>query len=338
MTYQDIYLSLAPTTLHVRRQDRYDGGGFSISLRDLAPEDVSLVIRVYQNVKSIYDLWLYMREQPNYALLRQQLERLAQPEFISAGQAIGVATYAYRQPNAALRKAMHDIRGGGLTSLSGYAALLKYVPGDDDIVRQAVFLARDHAKMMRNVILDLDVPTREADESSKLHAIEEFVDKWRGFTFHLAQKQVLVQARSEYAGFITSRCLETSAVDRVLYNYINNAARFAATDRVCLTVLEVSPGLTRWVVENEVAPEQQEWLHQTLGPDLTPLFQGGYTRGGHGIGLSSCTDIVATSFGVEPGMALAQKYLGAALNGRMYYAWFHWPAYVMQEGDEVCEC
>lgn len=338
MSDQNIYLSLAPTALRVKRQERYDGGGFDISLRDLAPEDVSLVIRVYQTVKGIYDLWLYMRDQPNYALLRQQLERLAQSEFISAAQAIGVATYAYRQPGAALRKAMHDIRGGGLTSLTGYASLVKYMPDNDAIVRQGVFLARDHAKMMRNVIPDLDVPTREADESSKLHAIAEFVDKWRGFTFNLAQKQVAVQAQSSYVGFITSRCLETSAVDRVLYNYINNAARFAATDRVCLTVLEASPGLTRWVVENEITADQQAWLQNTLGSDLTPLFQGGYTRGGHGIGLSSCTDIVAASFGVEPGIALAQKYLGAALHGRMYYAWFHWPAYVRQEGDEVCEC
>ncbi len=338
MSNQDVYLSLAPTTLLVKRQERYDGGGFDISLRDLAPEDVSLVIRIYQTVKGIYDLWLYMRDQPNYRLLRQQLERLAQPEFISAAQAIGAATYAYRQPGPALRKAMHDIRSGGLTSLAGYAALMKYMPDNEEIVRQGVFLARDHAKMMRNVIPDLDVSTREADESSKLHAIEEFVDKWQGFTFNLAQKQIVVQARSAYDGFITSRCLETSAVDRVLYNYINNAARFAATDRVCLTVLEVSPGLTRWVVENEVTANQQEWLQQTLGPDLMPLFQGGYTRGGHGIGLSSCTDIVAASFGVEPGMALAQKYLGAALHDRIYYAWFHWPAYVMQEGDEVCTC
>ncbi len=338
MSKQDIYLSLAPTTLHIKRQERYDGSGFDISLRDLAPEDVSLIIRVYQTVKGVYDLWLYMRDRPNYPLLRQQLERLAQPEFIFAAQAIGAATYAYHPPSAGLRKAIHDIRSGGLTSLAGYAALIKYRPDDDKIVRQAVFLARDHAKMMRNIILDLDVPTREADESSKLHAIAEFVEKWRGFTFHLAQKQVVVQAQSSYDGFITSRCLETSAVDRVLYNYINNAARFSATDCVCLTVLEVSPGLTRWVVENEITADQQVWLQHTLGPDLTPLFQGGYTREGHGVGLSSCTDIVAASFGVGLGIALTQKYLGASLRDQVYYAWFHWPAYVRQEGDAVCEC
>ena len=251
---------------------------------------------------------------------------------------MGIATYAYRPPDNTMRKAIHDIRGGGLTALTGYAALVKYMPHDDEIVRQAVYLARDHAKMMRNVIPDLDMPTRAADESSKLHAIEEFVDKWQGFTFNLSQKNVRVLAYSTYAGYITSRCLETSAVDRVLYNYINNAARFAATDQVRLTVLEVAPGLTRWVVANELSAEQQAWLQKNLEDDLTPLFQGGYTRGGHGIGLSSCTDIVAASFGVEPGMALAQQYLGAAVYNGTFYAWFHWPAYAMQPGEEVCAC
>jgi len=94
--------------------------------------------------------------------------------------------------------------------------------------------------MMRNIILDIDVVIREADEAMKLHSIDEFVNKWNDFIFDMKQKQVPVVAHSDFTGFITNRCLETSAVDRILYNYINNGARFATTDTVQLTILPVS--------------------------------------------------------------------------------------------------
>ena len=68
MTALQTYLDLAPTHLRNRRENRYDGGGFDISLGALDPEDVSLIIRIYRSVKGIYDLWLYMRDAPNYDL------------------------------------------------------------------------------------------------------------------------------------------------------------------------------------------------------------------------------------------------------------------------------
>lgn len=341
MSEKSVYLSLAPVDLTIERSDRYDGGGFSISLNDLAPEDVSLVIRAYQAVKGIYDLWLYMREVPNYDLLQQRLKQFGTREFVSFTHSIGSATYAMMNPSSALRRAIHDIRGGGLTSLVGYAALYGRLPEKTKqaYIEQAVFIARDHAKMMRNIVLDIDVVIREADEGMKLHSIEEFVNKWNGFSFETKQKKVQVRADSTYSGFITNRCLETSAVDRILYNYINNAVRFAASDTVRMSILPVGTELTRWIIENDISETQNDWLEQNLSKDFTELFRGGLTRGGHGVGLSSCTDLVAASFGVDIDRSLTEGYLGAKVVDQTYYAWFHWPRYVPESEDEpVCAC
>jgi len=335
----ETYLSLAPTTLKSNRNDRFTGGGFDIALSQLAPEDEALVGTLYAAVKKIYDLWLYMSERPNYKLLREELRLFAKPNFLA--QATRLGTYTQNRSDA-VAKAIHDIRGGGLTALSGYAQLIPRLQGqgDEQLIRQAVFIARDHAKMMRNVVPELDPIFREADEGIKLHHINEFVDKWRGFVFHMSGQQVKVEALSSFEGFITNRCLETSAIDRILYNYINNAARFAASGEVQLTVLPTNGGsVTRWVVENQLDQDQHAWLKETLNLNLETLFAGGYTQGGSGIGLSNCADFVAASFGVEPDTAVSEKYLGAAVDGLTYYAWFHWPAYVPESEDEpVCEC
>lgn len=339
MQTNNLYLTLAPLDLKLNRLDRFTGGGFDITLNQLAPDDVAVVRRVYTAVKRVYDLWLYMGSNINYNLLREELQLFGSQSFLNEAQQIGVYTQD-RPPEVA--KAIHDIRGGGLTSLTGYAQLIPRLQGmnDERYIRQAVFLARDHAKMMRNVLPELDPIFREADEGVKLHHIDEFVAKWRGFVFQLADRKVQVVAASDFEGFITNRCLETSAVDRILYNYINNAARFAAGGKVQLTVLPLNDGsVTRWVVENELHQDQYAWLKETLDLNLAPLFAGGYTRGGSGIGLSNCSDFVAASFGVDSDTAVSKKYLGATVNELTYYAWFHWPAYVPESDDEpVCDC
>lgn len=347
MTTPDIYTQLAPTTLKNYRRERYDGGGFHITLNRMTAEDASLVKTLYQSLRAIYDIWLYMRDAPNYPLLQEQIRRLGTPDFLALARSLGRDTRDRdeshnHEPDALTQKAFHDIRGGGLTALTGYTQLIDRISDDrlrQQYLQQAVYLARDHAKMMRNILPDIDPTIREADEGLKLHKINEFVDKWRGFNFDLQQKQVSVLAHSDFTGYVTNRCLETSAVDRILYNYINNAARFAASDTIRLTVIPIGDKLTRWVVENEISDDQQQWLTETLGGDLGKLFFGSFTRGGNGIGLSNCTDLVAASFGIDNQQAIEGHYLGAEVQAGTYYAWFHWPAYIPQSEDELeCEC
>jgi K+-sensing histidine kinase KdpD len=333
-------MTLAPTDLTVYRTERYDGGGFDVSLTQFAPEDIARVMQLYSAVKKIYDLWLYMKDAPNYELLRQQIVTLfGSEQFLTSMQAIGVATYALKTPSPVIRKVVHDIRGGGLTVLTGTVYLLKESPDPHpEDIENTVLVARDHAKLMRNAIFDLDPTVRQADESTKVHPIDDFVHKWTGATFKIADKPVEIEVNCTFSGSITNRCLETSAIDRILYNYINNAARFTADRRVTLHIFPTGGSLVRWVVGNSLTLDQQRWLDETTGSDLKQLFMGGLTRGGHGLGLSSCADFVAASFGLTPSQALDEGYLGVRVIDAHFLAWFHWPAYQPAPTDPICDC
>ncbi len=340
----DVLLSLASTNLQVQRQDRYDGGGFGVSLSKFAPEDVSIIIQLYNAVKRTYELWLYMKDAPNYDLMKKQLlSQFASDSFLSSTQSIGVATRSMETMTPLLRKVTHDVRGGALAVLTGYSTMMRAMDLGDDTetyIENAVLMARDHAKLMRNAIVDLDPIVRQADESLKIHTIDDFVKKWHNGTINIADKSVSVTVNCTFEGSITNRCLETSAIDRILYNYINNAARFTTDARVVLTIFAINDSLVRWIVENGISAEQETWLAEKTGNDLQKLFRGGLTRGGHGIGLSGCADFVASSFGVLPEDALELDYLGAKVIDSRYYAWFHWPIYQHSPDDTtpVCEC
>ncbi len=341
---QKTLLPLAPADLQIHRKDRYDGSGFDITLSQFAPEDVSLIIQLYHAVKRAYDLWLYMVDSPNFKLLRQQIvSQFGSEQFLSSARSIGAATYALGNFTPALRKIIHDIRGGALVILAGYASFVKAAGKDESIeedIRTAILMARDHAKLMRNAIVDLDPAVRQADESVKIHYITDFVKKWHGSIYKIADKAVDISVDCTFAGSITNRCLETSAIDRVLYNIVNNAARFAADNKIILTIFPVGEALVRWVVENAITSEHEAWLNDVTGSDLSRLFFGGLTRGGHGIGLSGCADFVAAGFGLSPEEAITHGYLGARIIDARYYAWFHWPVYKSEtsNNEPVCEC
>lgn len=340
----ELLRSLAPTSLQIQRQNRYDGGGFGVSLSKFAPDDVSIIIQLYNAVKRIYELWLYMKDAPNYELMKTQLiNQFASDSFLASTQSIGMPTRSMDKLTSTIRKVTHDVRGGALAVLTGYATMMRALDLGDETetyIENAVLMARDHAKLMRNAIVDLDSIVRQADESLKVHYIDDFVKKWHKATINIADKSVGVEVNCIFDGSITNRCLETSAIDRILYNYINNAARFTTDERVILTIFPINDSLVRWVVENSLSAEQVAWLDENTGNDLKKLFRGGLTRGGHGIGLSGCTDFVASSIGVLPEDALEMAYLGAKRIDSRYYAWFHWPIYRHTPDDEtpVCDC
>lgn len=317
-----LYLSLAPANLPNKRIQRYDGTGFSASLQDFIPNDREAILKIYQNIKAIYDLWLYMKEAPNYAILEQNVQWFMSDTFINLGKELGAEA---EYPSLDMKKIIHDIRGGALMSMVSNATRIATLNlyNRVDIMRSFVFLARDHAKMMRNAIHDIDPITRAADERLRVHSIYDYIKKWSNFEYHHNDRIITVHVQCYYEGNITTCCLEASALDRVLYNLINNALRFAHKDTVVLTIFPVGD-ILRWVVENTVRPEAVKWLQETIGENMSDLFKGGITDGGNGIGLSNCADIVGASFGVSSMEAIDGKYISAKLINNTFYACFHW--------------
>ena len=83
----------------------------------------------------------------------------------------------------------------------------------------------------------------------------------------------------------------------------------------------------RFVVINRITPEHGVRVTADLGADLSRVFAGGYTTGGHGLGLRICGDFVSHGYGL-PSLqaALSGGYIGARLVRDCFVAWFHWPA------------
>ncbi|MCB9753137.1 MAG: HAMP domain-containing histidine kinase [Myxococcales bacterium] len=335
MTVNEQFLNLAPTDLEARREPtRYDGGGFGVRLNRFVDSDVELFQRVYEGVKRAHALWLDIRDHvldvPFAELLRRYaLGPFREPRFLLNVRAMGAATFELGVPPRDVRGALHDIRSGALLALIGYAVSeSKGVHVSDDETRTMVLRARDHARIMRNAIIDLDPVRREVDEHIKSSSMQDFVAKWDGSVFRLGERLVSITFDCQFDGNVTHHDSETAALDRVLYNHVNNAARFAGDDRVRITALRVNDRLVRWVVENTLLPDHNFQLIKAFGGDLSKLYQGGFTRGGHGIGLSLCAEIVGAAVGVrEQDELLTRGYIGAEVHDHRYLAWFHWPVY-----------
>lgn len=277
-------MALAPE-LSVRRLDRYDGSDLGVSLARLAHADISTVHRLYGLVKGVYELWTYMERRTVPEFLLRRLETLNDPAFLQEVHALGAAT---RDANELVRAALQDTRRGALWPL------LRLWQSTQN-AQLVTTLARDHAKVMRNAFWDLDVSLRSADESVKTHDIDSFLRK---------VNYLVGSVSSDYQGPLTCCCLETSTVDRILYDMLNRAGEASA-----LRVLRVG-GMTRWVVEfagSEFAPYAPE--------DLSTLAVSG-------------------AAGVKPAQALADGYLGQAEGS----AWFHWPIYEPEAGLPSCQC
>ncbi len=332
----DENIALAPTDLAVKRTDRFDGTGFSVKLSRFAHEDVELIKRTYEVVKRAYGLWLHIRDAAHLSdthheeLLHQHiLSEFKDRRFLLTLRDLGAATYKLGTPSRDVRSVLHDIRGGALLALIGAAAAdARGETISSEELKSIILRARDHARIMRNAISDLHPILRAIDSGIKTHTMLDFIAKWARTTYRIGERKVDVTTDCAYDGFVCRYDLETAALDRVIYNHMNNAARFSADDSVSIVAVPVNDEMVRWVVSNSIYPEHNVNLRDSLGADLGLLYKGGHTRGGHGIGLSNCAELVGAAVGINDIDTLVSSgYIGASVRDHTYVAWFHWPTY-----------
>ncbi len=319
-----------PAALCNRHDQRYRGEDFDVSVSALSPTDQQHIRLLYGFVKELHLRWTAMRDAPDWVELRRLVSAILSEPLASSAKALGIDTMAQKasaEVSQVLGKVLHDLRGGAMVPLQLYARMAEW-DYDQAYLRGAAFLARDQAKIMRNILLDLDPELRSADEAEEPHFMNAVVDKWNGFQFERdAQELGRVNVTSGYQGLLASCCREASAVDRILYNYVNNAIRFTSAPVIDLEIVPIGDNAVRWIVANRITPDQSDWLEKNTKGDLSKLFRGGLTRGGNGLGLSNCADFVAASFGLpDIQTALDGKYLGAIVEDGWYRAWAHWPS------------
>ena len=228
-----------------------------------------------------------------------------------------------------LRSIIHDLRGGSLLALLVSLQLLEPGKSTADDVLRIFFYARDHLKMMRNGIPEIDPIQTELDRGPRPHAVSLLREKWDNahFAFGGTVNQVVLDCT--FDGNISNRCMEFSALDRVIYNLMNNAARYAIDHAIGMSIFlpgQENSSNVRFVVQNEITAQQAARISELTGGNPSRLLAGGLTTGGNGLGLAICADFVAHAFGLPSiASAVTGNYVGATIIDSKFVIWFHWP-------------
>jgi signal transduction histidine kinase len=137
---------------------------------------------------------------------------------------------------------------------------------------------------------------------------------------------------SHFDGNISECCVEFGALDRVLYNLLNNAGRHAGDGGVSLVLLPMPSAQQaddlRFIILNRVSEVHRRRLLEISdgSDDLRHLFNPGVSTTGSGLGLAIVGDLVANAYGLSDRLeTLRGRYLGARLIGDTFATWFHWP-------------
>ena len=343
----DHLLALAPLRLENYRRARYMGDDLYVDLDQLAARDQTLLRGLYEHLTEL----LYViadtatTDARKWESIQGWIDRHNLDEMIGEVRELGHASHE-RNPGERLSKAMHDVRGGALSSLLGRLQLfghLRRLPGALNIL---FIQARDHLKIMRSAIVGLDERRREADRKPKAHAMRLMIDKWHESIVgpKWRERPIRLEIDCRYEGALTECCLESAAIDRIFYNLAANACRHAADERLEMAIFPVPepPGeCLRFVLSNRVNETDAARLRAVIraggadstdrgaGRSLFALFEPEVSSTGSGFGLTVVGDFVAGAFGLrDRAEALRERYVGAIFDedGPIFRVWFHWPA------------
>ncbi len=320
---------LAPSHLPTYRQFRFDGGALRVPFEDFAETDQTLLRTVYSRLVELLALLKEHWHNADATLhaVQAYLSESGWVQVVRQMQKFGNASLATAH-HPQLNRVIHDIRGSSFTALSIFLQLIEMGLSDETDISRLFYLTRDHLKIMRNAVQGLDLAGEARDALENHHDISLIVEKWQGVIHHVQDRLATIHVECHYAGSISESCLEFAALDRVLYNLINNAVRFTADQQVYLAIfpLDANERVLRFVVYNRTTAAHLAELQQHYEDNLGQLFLGGFTTGGTGLGLRICAEFVTNAFGlpsVEHG--LHHSYFGVTQIDDYFVNWVHWP-------------
>lgn len=321
----------SPSPLVNYRKSRYRGDDFCLAMGEFAESDQVRIREMYHFLQGMFTV-LKAHHSSSTAeslgaaqdfVVRQDTDQL-----LHCVRFLGVESLDTRWSQA-MAKTLHDLRGGAMSALIGELQMAALRTPDDRKVRQLFFRTRDHLKIMRNALLGLDDEKREADLIPIMHSVDLIAEKWQNALLSVNDRTAHLDVACDFHGNIAECCVEFGALDRVLYNLVNNACRHTASGEVNLAIESSPEGIDhpenlRFRVSNPVdaADEQQLSRHD----DLRDLFKAGVSSTGSGFGLAVAQDFVTNAYGLKTrAQALDEGYLGAQLVDRNFLIWFHWP-------------
>ena len=313
-----------------RRSQRWGGDTSSVPLGAFSPTDRAALEGLYEKLQGLQSAF----EEVGYD---GEEAREIFDAIVSSGrwrEMLKLARSIQEEPQEEVDrdlflKVRHDIRGGALTRLLNLFQFAERGMLKDHEFSQSYLRVRDHTKIMRNGVPDLDRERYERDLRERMHDVGLLREKWSESRFFDAEEIVEARVHCDFSGPISDRCVEFAALDRVVYNLMNNAIQGRAGGEVEL-FLTAGGGEGRSnlliAVRNQVEEEQARRLRGSFGgSDLSDLLRGGYTTGGQGLGMRICADFVCFAYGVNFEEAIGEGYVGAKLEEQNFIAWVHWP-------------
>lgn len=313
------------------RGARYIGDTLTIRLDMLPAGDVALLRTIYDFLGELCE-FVGARLERGEEAIGELEEYVAASRYADLAAGINRLGAALRADGTAeiVRKAYHDVRGGSLSALVAHLDLLELGESEPDDLARIFVLCRDHRTIMRNAVRDLDPEGYASDLEDRLCSIDLLRDKWSETRYRSRGADAVVHVECGFRGSISDCCTELAALDRVIYNLLHNASAYTADGHAYLRMLPIDDNANthlRFVVVNRVRMFHIEALTHIFGTNLDTIFQGGFTTGGHGIGLRICADFVAHGYGLTSlDEARTRGYLGAKLIRDHFVVWFHWPA------------
>jgi hypothetical protein len=313
-----------------RNSVRYQGQQERVALEAFAPGDRELLHRAYSILLELYQSLRPVHGEPDACrrLLNAFVAGVDYRELAATMSNLGRSTTSVPGAHQVYRH-VHDLRGGAYQALFFRLQLFEAAPGEAAVLQGVYFLVRDHLKIMRNCVSDLDPVLFAADTATVNHDVGLLVEKWSQPEFNGTGGAVQVGLQCHYKGTLCESCLEFSSLDRIIYNLMNNAASYTADGAIVFNIAGVpalEPAAVRFVVANAVPPAHHQALLAHFGDTPGELFRGGFTTGGHGIGTRICADFCMHAFGVSDfDEALNAGYFGARWIDEVLAVWFHWP-------------
>lgn len=316
---------LAPERLERRRETRYRADELAIPLASFEAGDRDTITALYGMLTEL-----------GQVVATEPARRGPQPilDFIAAHGFHDVVARVQRLGREARDPAragvIHDIRGGAFNALVLQISRIAPRSFRRAWVDSIAFLARDHRKMMRGLVSDLDPANRARDLETIPHSLTTLIEALREFPAEVGGHRLDVDVEVDVAvdgpldPTIAESCVECGAIDRIAYNLLNNAVHHAEPPRVSVSFLRAGDDL-RVVVQNRVSPADRASLEKALAADRSVLF-GSFSTTGSGHGLQIVSYLVGSAYGVpDVGELVEGGYVGAQLRGDTFSTWFHWP-------------
>lgn len=316
----DTIARIAPSPLENCRTTRYRAEEQAIDLGALAPADRPIVVQIYTMLRELEALVGAESGTDDPAPLLELVSRYDVGELVDRIRRLG----SDRPADDHLAEAIHDIRGGALSAVLVHLMRLGRVPYRREMARALFIATRDHMKMMRNVLRDIDPVARERDLALQPHSLGDLARALGEFTATVGGQSVKVDVECTAEGIIAESCVECSAIDRVAYNLLNNAAKYADHPSITAWLLTLDSDL-RVAIANSISPEQRSVVSEQLATGGETLF-GTFTTSGSGYGLRIVGELVGRAYGIASVEALVRGgYVGAKVVDDSFVSWFHWP-------------